>query len=93
MKKYSFESFLDTLENIIFFQMPKSTTYNDATWMETLNHVSIRPSLSTTFYGFHFGALSYEKIEIFLPLFLSFSDNLSDFMIKYLFFITKILRK
>ena len=63
MKKYSFKSFLDTLENTIFFQMPKSTTYNDATWMETLNYVSMRPSLPTTFYGFHFGAVSYEKMN------------------------------
>ena len=43
--------------------MPKSITYNDATWMETLNYVSMSPSLSTTFYGFHFGALSYEKMN------------------------------
>ena len=34
--------------------MPKSSTYNDATWMETLNYVSMRPSLPTTFYGFNF---------------------------------------
>ena len=43
--------------------MLKSATYIDATWMETLDYVSMRPSLFTTFYGFHFGALSYEKMN------------------------------
>ena len=41
--------------------MLKNTTSNEATWMETLNYVSRRPYLPTTFYSFQFGSLSHEK--------------------------------
>ena len=43
--------------------MLKNTTYDIATWMETLNLISRMPNLPTTFYGFQFDALSHEKIE------------------------------
>ena len=44
-----------------FFERLKNATYNEATWMETLNYVSRRPYLPTTFYRFWFGSLSHEK--------------------------------
>ena len=46
-----------------FFERLQNATYNEATWMETLNYVSRRLSLPFTFYGFQFDALNHEKKE------------------------------